>query len=202
VGIKSSLALLAAVQAAGFTITKDKAIDTHDGYAWHATLNFGKKPIVTVSNGGYGGPDEFDYHVDRQQVDALLQPFYAIEPVKNEVRDHLFGVETIHFDPATATPEQKAEHEKKRAEFMVRPVQFKEGDLGNIIDALRHAKEIAKDLKRQAKTHILVLKKDQLENGSYTKWKVLDTPENRENILKAAGGGEIDCFIADLLVGL
>jgi hypothetical protein len=200
--IKSTLAMLAAVQAAGFNITKDKAIDTHDGYAWHATLSFGKKPIVTVSNGGFGGPDEFEYHLNQQEAENLLQPLNDIDAVKNEIRDGRIQFESFFLRSETATAEQKAAFEQKRAEILASPVKLTEDELGNVVDQLRDAKSLVKTFKRKCTSKILWLEKNMSNPNAYFEYKAVDTPENREKIKKGYTNGEFDCFIADLLVGL
>jgi hypothetical protein len=200
--IKSSLALLAAVQAAGFTITKDKAIDTHDGYAWHATLSFGKKPIVTVSNGGFGGPDEFEYHLDQKEADLLLQPLAAIEAVASAVREGLIRKESYSFHPETATEAQKAAFEQKTAEIRANPAKITEDDLGSIVDDLRAAKALVRTLRRKCSTKLVWLVKDPaFANYTYEK-KGIDTPLNREALKNSKDGADLDCFVADLLIGL
>lgn len=201
-GIKNNVLRLAAFHAAGFCLSGAKSIGTDDGYCWEATLCRGKRKLVTVSNGGYGGPDEVVIHVDAKNSDASIKAdlaiLYAAPVCVNFVRDHNIEMSRIDLRLERCTQEQ---FEATKARILAELPEMTEDALCMMVDDLRATKEEIARIKRQLKGKIAWLEKGKEDGDSYVSIKMEDTLANRKAIMEKYGQ-TIGVFLADLLVGV
>lgn len=193
---KTQIQLVAAVLAAGFKLVDHKRINTDDGYCWHATLSFGSQKLITVSNGGFGGPDEIAHHISpkstKQSIDQALAVFAAIPEVRSIVTNFRIDVAKYsHPDPT--------EFEAKKTEILASTTEFTEDDLGIVIDEFAAATADIKKYKAKLKTHILFAKAGADGDDDIYHVKAADTPRTRE-ILQSRH--QILYFVADELATL
>jgi hypothetical protein len=196
--LKQDIAFILAIAAAGFKLTDSKSVDTHDGAAWHATLTHGRTKIVTVSNGGHGGPDESHFHATTdagKAVDiASLKKLFAIPEVAAAVRGHmLFNLDleqqynkVAEFDYAAAQTDiadRVPAPTEDNVEFLV-------GRIADITGTVN-------SFKRASKTKLLVVFEGGDAKGEYVTYKLTDTPANRERV-QAHEKRKIDYFVSDL----
>lgn len=197
--LRTEIAFLLAIAAAGFKLADSKSVVTDDGAAWRATLTHAGKKIVTVSNGGFGGPDESHYHATTPASKAAdkvnLETLFAIPEVAAATREHMLfhlDLEQQHnggseFDYVAARAQIKAQvpaPTEDNVEFLVSRVADTSGTVTS--------------LKRAIKTKLLVVFEGGDAKREYVTYKLTDTPANRENVKAHAKGRKIDFFIADL----
>jgi hypothetical protein len=179
-GILKVLKLLSEITAAGYKLTETKAINREDGYCWTATLCFGKKKLVTVSNGGHGGPDEFKYYSTPSEgykgILIDLSKLYSTEAIKEYCRDYHISMEKFSLDAKKITAEQFAAIKDK---ILNSEIVVDQDMLGSIVDEIRSAKEENAKLKRMFKTKTAWLKKGGEEGNEYVSIGFVDTPERR-----------------------
>lgn len=196
--LKRDVALTVAVEAAGFKITNNKSFQTDDGFAWHATLCYGRTKIVTVSNSGTGGDDHSDFHAGSDVAKAndkiQLQEMFSIPEVSAVVREHLLYNLDLEQQFNKVSVEtyaaRKAEITSSIPPHSVENVEYLVGHLAT-------AFQLAGELKRALKTKLLFVRKGDDAKGSYTWYTKPDTPQNRA-IAQQKQGGSVDYFIADL----
>lgn len=196
--IKQDIAFIVAIAAAGFKLTDSKSVNTDDGAAWHATLTHGRTKIVTVSNGGFGGPDESQFHATtlagKAADKASLETLFAVPEVAAAVRGHMLfdlGLEQQYnkvsgFDYAAAEADIAARVPAPTQDN----VEFLVGRIADITGTVN-------SFKRAIKTKLLVVFEGGDEKGEYMTYKLADTPANRERV-RAHAKSKIDYFIADL----
>lgn len=197
--IKQDIALVLAIAEAGFKLTDSKSVDTHDGAAWRATLNRGRTKIVTVSNGGHGGPDQSHFHASTEGSKAAdmasLEKLFAVPEVAVAVRGHmLFSLDLEKqyskvegFDYASA-----------EADIAARVPEVTEDNVEFLVGRIADISGTVSSFKRATKTKLLVVFKGGDEKGEYVTYKCADTPANRERVKLHEKKREIDYFIADL----
>jgi len=196
--LKQDTAFILAIVAACFKLTDSKSVDTHDGPAWHATLTHGRTKIVTVSNGGHGGPDQSYFHATTDAGKAAdnesLKKLFAIPEVAAAVRSHmLFGLgleqqynEVAEFDYAAA-----------QTDIAVRVPAPTEDNVEFLVGRIADITGTVNSLKRAIKTKLLVVFEGGDKTGEYVSYKLTDTPANRERV-QAHEKRKIDYFVSDL----
>jgi hypothetical protein len=196
--LKQEIAFILAIAAAGFKLTDSKSVNTDDGAAWHATLTHGRTKIVTVSNGGYGGPDQSDFHATTEAGKAAdkasLEKLFAVPEVAEAVRGHmLFNLDleqqynkVAEFDYAAA-----------QADIAARVPVPTEDNVEFLVGRIADITTSVNSFKRAIKTKLLVVFEGGDEKGEYMTYKLTDTPANRERV-KAHAKHKIDYFVADL----
>lgn len=191
-----SINLFKQVTLAGFSLAGAKAINTHDGYCWHATLCAGKTKIVTVSNGGFGGPDEFDFLGSSwgSASKKLLQPLFALALVKEYFQDHFIQMEEWSLEAKKCTPEEFA---LKKASILAGEYQIDCEMLGYLVDEIRSAKAEIASLKRKLKGKIGWRVKGKEDEDNYFQIALEDSPENRKKLLEKYP--DISIFVNDLV---
>ncbi|MFC5550337.1 hypothetical protein [Massilia aerilata] len=196
--LKQDIALVLAFAAAGFKLTDSKSVETHDGAAWHATLTHGRTKIVTVSNGGFGGPDESQFHATTEAAKAAdkasLEKLFAVPEVAEAVRGHmLFNLDLEHQYNKVSDSDYHAAKADIAARVPVPTADNIEFLVGRIADVTK----AVNSFKRAIKTKLLVVFEGGDEKCEYITYKLADTPANRERV-RAHEKRKIDYFIADL----
>lgn len=196
--LKQDIAFVLAIAAAGFKLTDSKSVDTHDGPAWHATLTHGRTKIVTVSNGGHGGPDQSRFHATtpagKAADKASLETLFVVPEVAAAVRGHMLfnlGLEQQYnkvsdFDYAAA-----------EADIAARVPAPTEDNVEFLVGRIADIAGTVNSFKRAIKTKLLVVFEGGDQKGEYVTYKLTDTPANRERV-RAHEKRKIDYFIADL----
>lgn len=198
-GLLANLKLYSAITTAGYCLSKAKSIGTEDGYCWTATLCFGKKQLVTVSNGGFGGPDEFHYKCDPlkksfKDITNDLKVFSSVPLVDAYIKDHLISMQEMSWQFNRVTKDQ---FEQAKLAITEKTPPINEEIVGFIVDSLRSSKEELDKLKRSLKTKIAWFKKGCEDGNTYVTLKWEDTPEHREYLLNKYP--EISIFINDVI---
>lgn len=199
--LKITLEALISIRVAGFTLTKSNSIGTDDGSCWNATLTWDKQPLVEVSNGGYGGPDDVRYAVGANLPDStvgqLLAKFRALPAVQQHVKEY-----KIDFARLCQKIDKLSEEElaKKIEQIADSTVDVSEEDLGMVVGWMADVYQTVKSMKRQVKSKVIVIEADDVE-GNYVMYKAADTPANREKI-KGLHTKPIASFAADLIAQL
>lgn len=67
-----------------YTLKGYKSFMSSDGYAFSATVYADGKKIGTVSNGGYGGPNDYSF-IDKTAGDALEVYAKSLPPLESEL---------------------------------------------------------------------------------------------------------------------
>jgi hypothetical protein len=197
--LKQDVAFIQAFSAAGFKLTHSKSVVTHDGPAWHATLAHGRTKIVTVSNGGHGGPDESFFHATTEAGKAVdkasLVKLFAVPEIAAAVRGHML------FDLGLEQQYGKVEgrdYQAAQADITaglplptVDNVEFLVGRIADISGMVN-------TFKRAIKTKLLVVFEGGDDKGEYVTYKCTDTPANREQLKAHEKHRKIDYFLADL----
>ena len=199
--LKTTLEAIISIRVAGFTLTNSKSIGTDDGSCWHATLTSGKQPLVEVSNGGYGGPDDLRYAAGANQpnspVGKLLANFKALPAVQENVKQ----IKIDHARMCQATDKLSDEELAKQIEEIAgSTVEVSEEDLGMVVGWMADVYQTVKSMKRQVKSKVIIIEADNFD-GSYVSYKAADTPAIREKI-KGIHKKPIACFAADLIAQL
>lgn len=196
--LKKDIELVVAVANAGFKLVGSKSIGTDDGACWEATLARGSQKLVTVSNGGYGGPDEVRPLQTAKNsiasIKAALADFVSIPQVRQIILDYRISIEAITLDMDRCTNE---ELEAKKAEILVGAVKADEESLGVIVGKLGDIKQTIAMLKRNLKTRILFVTAADEAKGQFSFVKGADTAANRETLKRRHP--DIDYFVADVL---
>lgn len=200
--LKATLEALISIRAAGYKLVNSKSIGTDDGSCWHATLAYGKQPIVEVSNGGYGGPDVLRFapgaKTPASELGKLLSAFTELQAVQDYLRQSKIDLAKMCQSLDARSDEELAAH---IAELGEAKFDFKDDeDLGAVVGWMGDVGETIKSMKRQLKTKVIVIDADEAD-GSYMSYKCADTPQNRAKI-QAAHKKPIGCFAADLLAQL
>lgn len=199
--LQATLQALISIHTAGFKLVNSKSIGTDDGSCWHATLAYGKQPIVTVSNGGYGGPDELRFEpgaaTPTSETGKRLRAFYELQAVQDYLRQNKIDFARMCQEIDKRSDEELASHiaELSNAKF-----DLTEEDLGTVVGWMADVGQSVKSMKRKVKTKAIVIEADDV-NGSYISYNISDTPENRVKI-RDIHKKPIGCFAADLLAQL
>jgi hypothetical protein len=196
--LKQDIAFSLAVAAAAFKLSDSKSIDTHDGPAWHATLTHIRTKIVTVSNGGHGGPDDSYFRATtaagKAADKASLEKLFAVPEVAAAVRSHmLFHLDLEHKYNKLSD----VDYEKAKANIAAQVPAPTEDNVAFLVGRIADINGIVSALKRATKTKLLVVFEGGNEKNEYATYKLTDTPANRERV-KAHEERKIDFFIADL----
>jgi len=197
--IKQDIAFFVAIAAAGFKLTDSKSVNTHDGAAWHATLTHGRTKIVTVSNGGHGGPDQSDFHATTPAGKAAdkvsLETLFAVPEVAAAVRGHML------FNLDLEKQYSKVEgfdYPAAEAEIAARVPDVTEDNVEFLVGRIADIAGIVNSYKRAIKTKLLVVFEGGDAKGEYVTYKLTDTPANRDRVRQHEKNRTIDYFIADL----
>jgi hypothetical protein len=197
--LKQDIAFFLAIAAAGFKLTDSKSVDTHDGAAWHATLTHGRTKIVTVSNGGHGGPDQSYFHATTDAAKAAdrasLEKLFALPEVATAVRGHmLYDLELgQQFNKVS-----EADYVAGQADIAARVPVPTEDNIEFLVGRIADISGTVNSFKRSIKTKLLVVFEGGDEKGEYMTYKLADTPANRERLKQHEKNRKIDYFIADL----
>jgi len=179
--LKNDIALVLAVAAAGFKLANCRSVGTDDGACWHATLVHGRTKIVTVSDGGYGGGTESEYHSagGKTSVTADLEKLFAIPEVTAVVRGHLLYSLDLkqEFDKVSDVDYADA---KAAIENSI-PAPTDES-VEALIDKLAQATRFADKIKRATKTKLVVVFEGGDAKGEYYSYAAPDTPANRAGV--------------------
>ncbi|WP_432263263.1 hypothetical protein [Cupriavidus sp. TMH.W2] len=203
-GIKSSIALYKGIVAAGFSLVKDRSVESHDGLCWNATLKHGQTEILQASNGGYGGPDEVHILLSAEdQKQGALKPFidklYGVSEVADSIRRQ--EIDSVNFRREHDIGEG-TDFDAEIEAIKIAPLKRDEETIAGVIADFADAKKAVASLKRAVKTKICWIEKGpEADSDSYTHVKMADNPENRAAVMKRYGA-TIDVLIADLLQGL
>lgn len=196
--LKQDIAFVLAITATAFKLTDSKSIDSHDGPAWHATLTHARTKIVTVSNGGHGGPDESFFHATtdagKAAENASLKMLFAIPEVAAAVRGHmLFNLnleqqynKAADFDYAAA-----------QGDIAARVPAPTEDNVEFLVGRIADITGMVNSFKRAIKTKLIVVFEGGDAKGEYVTYKLTDTPANRERV-KQNAKHKIDYFVGDL----
>jgi len=196
--LKQDIAFFLAIAAASFKLTNSKSVDTHDGAAWHATLTHGRTKIVTVSNGGHGGPDQSYFHATTDAAKAAdkasLESLFALPNVATAVRGHmLYKLELgQQFNKAS-----EADYVAGQADIAAHVPVPTEDNIKFLVGRIADIEGMISKLKRAMKTKLLVIYEGDDTKGAYTEFKLSDTPHNRERV-RLNAKRKIDYYIADL----
>lgn len=193
--LKQDLTLVAAIAAAGFKLTDSKSVPTDDGVCWRATLAYGRTKIVTVSNGGFGGPDETYFHATSDVDKVYLAKLFAVPEVITAVRGHM--VDSLKLNQMF-NKVSEADFEAAKADIAVSLPTPTEDNIEFLVGRIADIAGMVTKLKRALKTKVLVVFEGDDAQGAYTEYKMADTPANRER-LKQHVNRKIDYFVADLL---
>lgn len=196
--LKQDIALVLAFAAAGFKLTDSKSVETHDGAAWHATLTYARTKIVTVSNGGYGGPDESQFHAATEAAKAAdkasLEKLLAVPEVADAVRGHmLFSLDLEQQYNKVSN----CDYEAAKADIAARVPVPTADNVEFLVRRIADVTKAVNSFKRAIKTKLIVVFEGGDEKGEYITYKLPDTPANRERV-RAHEKRKIDYFIADL----
>lgn len=199
--LKTDIALVIAVAAAGFKLTDSKSVDTEDGACWRATLVHGRTKIVTVSDGGHGGGTQSQYHAANPAAKAAdkasLEKLYAVPEVTAVVRsDLLYSLELKkEFDRESKMTDADYAAAKADIESHV-PVPTDE-TIESLIDKLAQATKFVEKIKRAMKTKLVFVFEGDDAKGAYVSCAIPDTAANRARLRKEQKRS-IDYFMADL----
>lgn len=197
--IKRDIAFVLAVAAAGFKLSDSKSVTTYDGIAWRATLTHGRTKIITVSNGGYGGPDQSHFHAStpagKAGDKASLGILYAVPEVVAAIRGHMLYEldldrqhdkisESDYIAAQNGIQTQFPSPTDENVEFLVSRI----ADLTGTVNSF----------KRAIKTKLVVVFEGGDAAGEYMTYKLTDTPANRERVKAHEKNRRIDYFVADL----
>jgi hypothetical protein len=197
--IKRDIAFVLAVAAAGFKLADSKSVTTDDGAAWRATLTHGRTKIVTVSNGGYGGPDESHFHAStpagKATDKASLAILYAVPEVVAAIRGHmLYALDLDQQHNKVSELEYIAAQNNIQTQLPSPTEENVEFLVGRIADVTR----TVNSFKRAIKTKLVIVFDGGDAKGEYMTYKLADTPANRERVKAQEKNRRIDYFIADL----
>jgi hypothetical protein len=198
ISLKQDIAFALAVAAAGFKLTNSKSVQTDDGACWQATLVHGRAMIVTVSNGGYGGPDECQFHATtdaaKAAAKASLEKLFAVPDVLLAVRGYLVSGLNLErqFEGLS-----EADYEAKKAEIFATVPTPTNDNVEFLVSRIADIDGAVASFKRAMKTKLLVVFEGDDEKGQYMTYKLPDTPESRARV-KEHVKRKIDYFIADL----
>lgn len=196
--LKQDIAFVLAVAAAGFKLTNNKSVDTDDGVCWHATLVHGRTKIVTVSNGGFGGPDESQYHATsaagKAANKASLEKLFAVPEVLAVVREHLLYA--VYLDRQVKNLSD-ADYEKRKAEIYATKPEPTDDNVELLVGRIADITGMVDKIKRAMKTKLLVAFEGDDAQGAYMVYKLLDTPANRARVQQHETR-KIDYFVSDL----
>lgn len=196
--LKQDIALTLAIATASFKLSDSKSVGTDDGACWHATLVHGRTKIVTVSNGGYGGPDQSNFHATTEAGKAAdkasLEKLFAVPEVLEAVREHLMSDVELARQYSNLSD---ADYEmRKTAIYTTTPIP-NEGCIEFMVGRWADLEQSVNSIKREMKTKLLVVFDGDDAEGKYMFWKMPDTPENRERV-KSHAKRKIDYFMGDL----
>jgi hypothetical protein len=197
--IKRDIAFVLAIAAAGFKLTDSKTVTTEDGAAWRATLAHGRTKIVTVSNGGYGGPDQSHFHASTQAGKAAdkarLETLLAIPEVAAAIRSHMLYMLDLDQQHNQA-PELN--YIAAQNEIQVLSPSPTEENVEFLVGRVADITGTINSFKRAIKTKLVVVFDGGDAKGEYVTYKLADTPANRERVKAQEKHRRIDYFIADL----
>lgn len=197
--LRNEIAFLLAIAAAEFKLTNSKSVVTDDGAAWHATLTHGRNKIVTVSNGGFGGPNESHFHAAtptaRDADKASLATLFAIPEVAAVIRGHMLSEWALEQDDSDVTG---SDYLAARARVEDQVPELTENNVEFLVSRIADAGGTIALFKRAIKTKLLVVFEGGDEVREYSTYKLTDTPANREKVKAHSKGRKIDFFIADL----
>lgn len=197
--LKRDIALVLAFTNAGFKLTNSKSVTTHDGACWQATLAHGRTKIVTVSNGGFGGPDETQFHANSEASKAVdsesIETLFAVPEISAAVRAHMLDnlelqrqydrlCESVYDIGKTDIESRVPAPTNDNLEFLI----------ARIADVIK----MVTSFKKATQTKLLVVFEGGDEKGEYVTYKLTDTPANREHVKAHEMSRKIDYFIADL----
>lgn len=196
--IKNDIALVLAVAAAGFKLADHKSVDTDDGACWRATLVHNRTKIVTVSNGGHGGPDQSLYHATTDAGKAAdkisLEKLFAVPEVAAVVRGNLrFDLDLKkEYDNVS-----EADYQAAKADIEAHVPMPNDDSLERFVDHLANSTKFAKKIERLMKTRLVFVFEGDDAKGGYASVAIADTPSNRDRV-RQAQKRPIDYFMADL----
>lgn len=197
--LRSEINFLLAIAAAGFKLTETKSIVTDDGACWRATLTHGRTKIVTVSNGGYGAPNESYFHATtpagKAADKASLETLFAIPEVTSVIRGHMLSELDLEQEHSKVPGFDYTAAQAKIASRMPAPTQ---NSVEFLVSRVADTSGTITLFKRAIKTKLLVVFEGGDAKREYVTYKLTDTPANRENVKAHAKGRKIDFFIADL----
>lgn len=197
--LKRDIALVLTFTAAGFKLTNSKSVTTHDGACWQATLAHGRTKIVTVSNGGFGGPDETHFHansdVSKTADKVSLEALFAIPEITTAVRTHmLFNLELQRrYDKLC-----ESVYDIGKADIESRIPAPTNDNLEFLVARIADVIKTVNSFKKATATKLLVVFEGGDEKGEYVTYKLADTQANRERVAAHEKNRKIDYFIADL----
>lgn len=197
--IKRDIAFVLAVAAAGFKLADSKSVTTDDGAAWRATLTHGRTKIVTVSNGGYGGPDESHFHAStpagKAADKASLAILYAVPEVVAAIRGHmLYELDLDQQHNKVSELDYIAAQNKIQTQLPSPTEENVEFLVGRIADVTG----TVNSFKRAIKTKLVIVFDGGDAKGEYMTYKLADTPANRDRVKAQEKNRRIDYFVADL----
>lgn len=199
--LKSDIALVLAVAAAGFKLVDSKSVDTHDGACWHATLAHGRTKIVTVSDGGHGGGTESRYHAANAAAKAVdqasLEKLFAIPEVTAVVRSDLMYSLDLKKEFEREAKMTDADYAAAQADIEAGVPVPTDESIENLIDKLAQATKFVEKIKRAMKTKLVFVFEGDDAKGAYVSCAIPDTPANRDRLRKEQKR-TIDYFMADL----
>lgn len=197
--IKRDVAFVLAVAAAGFKIADSRFITTEDGAAWRTTLVYGRTKIVTVSNGGYGGPDVSHFHASTPATKAAdkasLAILYAVPEVVAAIRGHMLDeldLDRQHNNVSTL------DYVAAQNEIQTQSPAPTEANVEFLVSRLADVTGKVNSFKRAIKTKLVIVFEGGDAKGEYTTYKLADTPANRERVKAQEKNLRIDYFVADL----
>lgn len=197
--IKQDIQFITAIEAAAFKLTKSKSVTTEDGAAWRATLSHGRTKIVTVSNGGYGGPDACQFHATTPVGEAAdkisLGLLLAIPEVTAAVqRNMMFKLNLTQKYGKISD----GEYAQAKANIETSVPTPTEDNIEFVVGRIADINGTVNTLKRAIKTKLLVVFEDGDEKGQYVTYSLPDTPVNRERVAAHEKSRKIAYYIADL----
>lgn len=197
--IKRDIAFVLAVAAAGFKLADSKSVTTEDGAAWRATLTHGRTKIVTVSNGGYGGPDESHFHASTptgKAVDkASLAILYAVPEVVAAIRGHMLHALDLDRQHNKVSEPDYIAAQKEIQAHLPSPT---EENVEFLVSRIADLTGTVNSFKRAIQTKLVVVFEGGDAAGEYMTYKLTDTPANRERVKAHEKTRRIDYFVADL----
>jgi hypothetical protein len=197
--IKRDIAFVLAVAAAGFKLADSKSVTTEDGAAWRATLTDGRTKIVTVSNGGFGGPDESHFHAStpasKAADKASLATLYAVPEVVAAIRGHMLHVLDLDRQHNKVSEPDYIAAQNKIHTHLPSPT---EENVELLVGRIAGVTGTINSFKRAIKTKLVVVFEGGDVKGEYVSYKLADTPANRERVKAQEKHRRIDYFIADL----
>lgn len=198
--LKKTFNIARAIQAAGFKIVGSKSIGTHDGVCWEATLAYGTQKLVHASNGGFGGDNEIRYletpKLSAASIRGHLETFFALPEVQEMLKDALVVGLGFSLEFGSIT---QAKFDAKKPEILATAVTINDESVGDAIMAMCATNDVLKVAKRDVKTKLCAMLEGDDAKETWHTWKAPDTPDTR---VKVQAHNKVDCFLADLIVGL